>query len=455
MAKTYLDTVKYMIKMKYEVDGIVEKPDLIGAIFGQSEGLLGVDMDLKELQQNGKIGRIEITTTTSLGKTKGDVLIPSSMDMVQTSILAAAIESVDKVGPCDAKFEALNIEDTRRVKRKEITDRAKNLLKKFMTEQIPESNVLAEEVRDDMRTAEIQSFGPDKLPCGPTVLEDNSIIIVEGRADVLTLLKNGLKNVIGMNGSNIPQSLLDLCRNKEVTLFVDGDRGGDLNARKLQSLMKVDFIANAPAGKEVEELERKEILLSLKRKRPAGDGFESTPRRGFRSSEMRGPPMRERGRFSRSPRSPERDFGPRKPFGARDRGTRGYGFRENRDDPSTGSFTENSYAPLKPLSPVAEEEIKPTASAEEQSLFRPLMQKISGKLSALLLNAEGKELKEVPVRELIKSLSENKGVETVVFDGVITARLADEAEKAGVKTLVGLRKGKIGSVKVKTITLSA
>ena len=89
MAKTYIDSVKYMIEIEFEIKGIVDKPDIIGAVFGQSEGLLGEQLDLRELQKNGRIGRIEITQNTNMGKTKGLLSIPSSLDMVETSILAA------------------------------------------------------------------------------------------------------------------------------------------------------------------------------------------------------------------------------------------------------------------------------------------------------------------------------------------------------------------------------
>ncbi|MEK6941759.1 MAG: DNA primase, partial [archaeon] len=74
LAKTYISAVKYLVKIKFEIHGVVDKPDIIGAIFGQSEGLLGEEMDLKELQKNGKIGRIEINHEHMLGKTVREIL---------------------------------------------------------------------------------------------------------------------------------------------------------------------------------------------------------------------------------------------------------------------------------------------------------------------------------------------------------------------------------------------
>ena len=47
-------------KAKFEVEGVVEKADLIGAIFGQTEGLFGPEMNLQELQKTWKVGQIEV-----------------------------------------------------------------------------------------------------------------------------------------------------------------------------------------------------------------------------------------------------------------------------------------------------------------------------------------------------------------------------------------------------------
>lgn len=262
MAKTYLSAVKYEVLANYEVKGVVEKPDIVGAIFGQCEGLLGEDMDLKELQQAGKIGRIEITVNKGKGTTSGEVIIPSSLDQVKTSILAATIETVEKVGPFEAKVKVLKIGDTRKEKRDVITDRAKELLKRMQKFEGVESSELAAEIKTDLRTEKIINL--NGLQAGPEVANAPEIIVVEGRADVLKLLSYGIKNAVAMNGGNIDTPLIALCKEKTVTVLIDGDRGGELNVKKLASLTKVDFVAKAPDGKEVEELVQKEILLALK-----------------------------------------------------------------------------------------------------------------------------------------------------------------------------------------------
>jgi len=266
MGKTYLETIKYMIIADFEVEGLVERPDVIGAIFGQSEGLLGSQLDIKELQQNGKIGRIEITVNHSNNKTNGNLKLPCSLSMVETAIIAASIESIDKVGPCDTSFKIKQIEDTRGLKRKQIKDRAIDLLGKLMQEEIPDTKELMDEITDSFKTREIILFGPEKLPSGPTVENSKEITIVEGRADVINMLKYGFTNIISTGGARVPKTLADIVKDKVVTLFLDGDRGAEIQQAQLLKAIRVDYVARAPDGKEVEELTQKEINQALRRK---------------------------------------------------------------------------------------------------------------------------------------------------------------------------------------------
>lgn len=271
MGKTYINVVKYLIKGTVEVDGIVEKSDVVGAIFGQTEGLLGDDLDLRELQKSGRIGRIEVDIKTKMGKSFGTVTLASSLDKFQTATLAAALETVDRVGPCEAKIKIEKIEDTRADKREYVVDRAKELLKTLTMEGIPDSREISSKLRNELSKDKLTFYGPEKLPCGPDVEKSPEIIVVEGRADVINLLKSGITNVIALQGSTIPKSVAELTKRKTTIAFVDGDRGGDIIVRELAELGKVDYVAKAPEGKEVEELTQKEILKQLKNKMPLED----------------------------------------------------------------------------------------------------------------------------------------------------------------------------------------
>jgi len=266
MAKAPADTIKYNIYADITIDGVVEKPDVVGAIFGQSEGLLGEELELRDLQKTGRIGRIEVDIKTRVGKSTGTIVVPSSLDMVETSIIAAAIETVDRVGPCNAKITVRDIEDARSSKRKKVVNRAKELLKRLMNEEIPESMALTEEVKKAVQLSEISSY--EGLPAGPSIDSADSIILVEGRADVLNMLKCGIKNVIAVGGTNIPKPIIDLSREKTTIAFLDGDRGGDIILKELAQVADIDFVARTPRGKEVEELGKKEVVMALRRKVP-------------------------------------------------------------------------------------------------------------------------------------------------------------------------------------------
>jgi len=266
----YAPTTKYVVLAAFEVEGVVEKPDVIGAIFGQTEGLFGPDLDLRELQKSGRVGRIEIQLESKHDKTTGTIMVPSSLDKVSTAIIAAAIESVDRIGPCTAKVTLEKVEDVREEKRKVILDKAKDILKKWVIEGSPSTDEMVKEVGGAIRSAEIVEFGPDKLPAGPDAQSSGSIIVVEGRADVLNLLRCGIKNSIAIDGTKIPQTIISLCKNKEVTAFLDGDRGGDLILKELDQVTELDYLTRAPPGKEVEELTPKEIMKALRDRVPHG-----------------------------------------------------------------------------------------------------------------------------------------------------------------------------------------
>ena len=263
------DTTKYLIHINIEAEGVVEKTDVVGAIFGQTEGLLGEDMDLRDLQRSGRVGRIDVTLTSKHGKTAGDLYIASSLDRAETAILAAALETIERIGPCVSRISVEGIEDLRAIKRRKIVDRAKELLMESFDEVGLSTNEILAEVREASRIVKITAIGDERLPAGPTVLESDAIIILEGRADVLNLLRCGIKNTVAVEGTKVPEIVAELSRKNNTTVFVDGDRGGDLILKELLQVADVDFVAFSPRGRSVEDMTRKEIIKSLRNKVPA------------------------------------------------------------------------------------------------------------------------------------------------------------------------------------------
>ncbi|RLG98281.1 DNA primase [Candidatus Bathyarchaeota archaeon] len=352
-------TAKYIIKAKFEVEGVVEKPDIIGAVFGQTEGLFGPELDLRELQKSGRIGRIEIELKSKGDRTYGRIIIPTSLDKVSTAIIAASIESINRVGPCASKITLECIEDVREAKRKQIIERAKKILHDWTIESLPTAEEVYREVSETLRTARVEKYGPEGLTCGPEVDSAKEIIIVEGRADVINMLKCGYQNVIALEGAKIPETIIKLTKEKEATALLDGDRGGDLIQKELLQVTNVKYIARAPEGKEVEDLTPNEIAEALRNRRPVEELYREARRRVGRK------------------------LVPRK------------------------------------IVEIAKE--------------------IEGTLEAVLLNEKLEEIGRLPVGELAEKLKEKEGVETIVFDGVITQRLVDIAEEKGVKYLVAGR----------------
>jgi len=394
------DTTKYLIYAEIIAEGVVERPDVVGAIFGQTEGLLGDDLDLRELQKTGRIGRIEVKIESKSGKSYGEIRVPSSLDKIETAILAAALETIERVGPCAAKIKVNKIEDVRASKRKKIIERAKDILRELFEEPEVESEKIADLVRQAVRAEEILEYGEDGLPAGPAIDESDAIIIVEGRADVLNLLRHGIKNVIAVEGTNIPKTIVELSKRKTVTAFLDGDRGGDLILKELLQVADIDYVARAPEGKGVEDLTQKEIVKSLRNKVPVEQIHV------LRAKEDR---------------------------------------REAREDIQKEARDARESREVREARDVRE--VK--ESKDFISVLRRHKEEIEGKLIARLLDRNGNLIKEIPVRDLVKVLkTNNTRASNLIFDGVITQRVVDLAAKKNIQYLVGVRLGNV--VKVPT-----
>jgi DNA primase len=256
--------VKYHVKLSFDVDGLVERADIIGAIFGQTEGLLGPEMNLNELQRVSKVGRIEVNTSSTTNTTKGDALLPMSTDIDTCALIAAAIESIDKVGPFDCHFKLEGIDDVRASKKEDIVRRAKEIKQKWSTKSVSEGDSMLKDVHEG-DTGKLTTYGPEKLPCSDGIFDSPWIILVEGRADIINLLRAGYDNALAIEGAKIDESIKELCDKKEkVVAFLDGDRAGGFILKELKSLVHIDVEHRAPEGVEVEELTPQQIDDILK-----------------------------------------------------------------------------------------------------------------------------------------------------------------------------------------------
>lgn len=255
---------KYLIKSSIKTDGVVERPDVVGAVFGQTEGVLGEDLDLRELQKNGKIGRINVNVKSENGKSKGNISIPSSLSKNKTAMVAAALETIDRVGPCEAEIEIDQIQDTRQAKRQFIKERAEELVDKI--EEISEPKSKKRSRKGSGQGKNVVKY--KGLPAGPTASRSDAIIVVEGRSDVINLLEQGIKNTVAIEGTSVPSVISEITKKKTTTVFLDGDRGGDLILKEMLQVADVNYVARAPDGMTVEDLSGEEIREALKSKKP-------------------------------------------------------------------------------------------------------------------------------------------------------------------------------------------
>jgi DNA primase len=400
--------VKYHVKLKFEVDGLVEKADIIGAIFGQTEGLLGPEMNLNELQKVSKVGRIEVNVETKGNMTKGDALIPMSTDISTAALIAAAIESIDKVGPFPAKFSLVGIDDIRAIKKKIIVDRAKKIVQDWATRTISEGEEMLKDVYDASKPGKLTSFGKAQLACGTGVFDSDWIILVEGRADVVNLLRAGYDNSIAIEGARIDESVTKLTEGKRVIAFLDGDRAGDLILKELHGVVKIDKVLRAPPGKEVEECTPLEISEILK------DAF---------SPEI--PSAQQHPVYHHQQQQQQHHYERRH-------------FRREKEP------REEYHAPHVPQQEALQsaqpsKEALAEDSPEILSAVRDVYPQINETLEAVVLDGSMNTLLKVPVSEVIKRLNSAEGGKLLVIDGIVTQRLVDAADKAGIEYIVGHR----------------
>jgi len=400
--------VKYHVKLKFDVDGLVEKADIIGAIFGQTEGLLGPEMNLNELQKVSKVGRIEVNVDSKSNSARGDALIPMSTDISTAALIAAAIESIDKVGPFQAKFSLIGIDDIRAIKKKIIVDRAKKIVQEWATKTISEGEEMLKDVYDASKPGKLTTFGKAQLACGVGVYDSDWIILVEGRADVINLLRAGYDNAIAIEGAKIDETILKLTQGKRIIAFIDGDRAGDLILKELQGLVKIDKIYRAPSGREVEECTPLEISDILKDVEEYIKNIHSIK------------------------------FNPDNQI------------KINNNINNSVNQNQINHVDTKYLTNNQQDKVnmeisntkKTTTINEEDEVISTIKQvfpEINESLEAMIFDKSLKTILKVPVSDIVKKVFDIKGGKLLVIDGIITQRLVEAANKAGIQFIIGHR----------------
>jgi len=224
---------------------------------------------------------------------------------------------------------------------------------------MPNVDEVYKQISNTVKLGKVEKYGPEHLPAGPELEKSKEIIVVEGRADIINLMRCGIQNTIALEGAKVPESIKKLTKEKEATALLDGDRGGDLILKELLQVTSIRYVGRAPRGKEIEECNCHEITNALEKRVPV--------------KELHKQPKKER--------------------------------------PKTE----------------VPEEINQAAKV------------LQGTLEAILLDAELKQNERLPVSQLAEKLQQIKGVDTVIFDGIITQRIVDVAGEKGIKRIVASR----------------
>ncbi|MGE5555716.1 MAG: DNA primase DnaG [Methanocella sp.] len=377
-------TIKYVVHARFEIEGVVEKPDVIGAVFGQTEGLFGPELDLRELQKTGRIGRIEIDLHSKNDRTNGSITIPTSLDRVSTALIAASVESINRVGPCSAKVTLERIEDIREARRKIIIDRAKEILHRWNIESMPSVDEVYKEISDTMKVGKVEKYGPEDLPAGPGLEGAKEIFVVEGRADIINLMRCGIFNTVALEGAKVPDSIRKITKERNATALLDGDRGGDLIQKELLQVTNIKYIGRAPRGKEIEECNCKEINEAIEGRVPVSELLQGK---------------------QPAPPQPKKAPAPQ---------------------------------PQVQVPPPPQERPKPPKVEVPDTIIQAA-KALVGTLEAVVLNEKLELIERLPVSQLAERLQQISGVDTVVFDGIITQRIVDIAGDKNIKRIVASR----------------
>jgi DNA primase len=350
---------------------------------------------LRELQKTGRIGRIEIDLYSKNDRTNGSITIPTSLDRVSTALITASIESINRIGPCGSKVSLEKIEDIREARRKVIIDRAKEILHRWNIEALPSVDEVYKEISETIKVGKVEKFGPEDLPAGPTLENSREIIVVEGRADIINLMRCGLTNTVALEGAKVPESIKRLTKDREATALLDGDRGGDLILKELLQVTNVKYIGRAPRGKEIEECNCKEIAEAIDNRVPV--------------TEIQKQQQQQQQQQQSQPSSQSQPVPPKK----------------QQQQPQHIQQPERVTVRLpKKLVP---EPIKENVKA------------LQGTLEAVLLNVNLEQIERLAVSQLAERLQQVTDVDTIIFDGIITQRIVDIAAEKAIKRIVASR----------------
>ena len=306
---------------------------------------------------------------------------------------------------------------------------------------------MLKDVYDASKPGRLTTFGKAQLACGVGVFDSDWIILVEGRADVINLLRAGYDNSIAIEGAKIDETILKLTEGKKTVAFIDGDRAGDLILKELQGLVDIDKVYRAPPGREVEECTPLEISEILK-------DVEQFIKDRYSESDASGPPNIQQIRNNHRNEHGLKLVNAQEPSSS----SSGYDSQKESLNTNTNSnrnnYPKHDSANLNGIRPSNSSTVSSTSSAsslnqpsnpiskedeEVISTVKKVFQEINETLEAMVFDKSMKKIVKIPISEILKKISNLKDGNLLVLDGIVTPRLVEAANKSGIKYIIGHR----------------
>ncbi len=436
--------VQNIVNIEIKVYGRVTQSDIVGAVFGQTEDVLGKELELRNLQKTNQIGRIEVRIEFDGTNTIGIITIPSYMDRTMTVIIAASLETINKIGPCRAEARVKDIENIKSIKIRQIINHAKKVLEKFMSISVS-SQELIDEVVNEVRMSRVEKYGREGMEvlCGPDIADSDQLIFVESLADLRNLLKAGINNVVAFEDCSKTETLREIAEKHEVIIFIN--KGKDYLVRKICEFADADSFTRPDVDKRISELESKELFKAIRNTVSCNQitaRMSVMPHQfnSYVSQEKRvenKPVQSERPLFQKS--EPQRSFSRQAQIIQNER-TSVQSIQRNESNPNFQNFQrrENRQTSFQQRTDNRMEFHQPQGlSPSDEVLFKGKLNDISGKNLAIVIDREKKVLGQIPMGVIVETLKGLNNVYSVIVDGKITKELIFAAEKANVKFLVG------------------
>jgi len=244
-----LDNYKYVIEAGFNINKKFTKSEILSIILTETEGL--IDKNLNDLIKERKVGEIYVEIDKS--GVSGIIKIPTNLTQVETSLIAASLETINQIN-----INVKSIVDLREEKKNYISERARKFLDSF------KSTNKEDLLNKFERANSFQKFRHTKRYSNLIGnLDKDEVIIVKKKEDFRNLVSKGFDNVIELGPKiYVPFKIYLKLRSKILIVLVNFNDRKYLN--KLRKILDIDYFSFSK--KDVLLLSRKEIKQLIEEK---------------------------------------------------------------------------------------------------------------------------------------------------------------------------------------------